>query len=238
LLERAFFMASSGISTVLVLAVLVAAAGCMGEKPDVKAPPATTATSTTVVRACTLEYAPVCGADGRTYDNECMAGRVEVAYEGECRTANACTDEVKRGGRCTREYRPVCGSDGRTYANACVACVTGLVESWTDGECVTREHVCTEQERRNMACTLEYSPVCGSDGETYSNGCTACSSQVHSYTVGECVDRTQKCAKDEKRVGACTREYKPVCGDNGRTYGNACTACASGEVESWTPGEC
>ncbi|MCP2669418.1 Kazal-type serine protease inhibitor domain-containing protein [Maricaulaceae bacterium EIL42A08] len=43
---------------------------------------------TAVPQACTREYRPVCGCDGETYPNACVAtaNRASILHEGACRT--------------------------------------------------------------------------------------------------------------------------------------------------------
>ncbi len=68
-------------------------------------------------------YVPVCGADGVTYGNKCLAENAGNAQW----TDGACKEP------CTKELVPVCGSDGETYNNACLAENAGV--TYTEGAC-------------------------------------------------------------------------------------------------------
>ncbi|RZJ58343.1 MAG: kazal domain protein [Hymenobacter sp.] len=41
----------------------------------------------------------------------------------------------------------------------------------------------------NGMCTMEYNPVCGCNGQTYANPCTARNAGVRTFTTGSCPTR-------------------------------------------------
>ena len=168
---------------------------------------------------------------------------------------------------CTREFRPVCGCDGQTYGNACVAAAAGVNvvsegacvdkgECNTNADCDDADYCFSEEgcdtpgtcQEKPVFCTFEFNPVCGCDGNTYSNPCVAASEGVNIVSQGACVveeqcntntdcDETDYCFSEngcdapgvcQTRPQLCTREFRPVCGCDGRTYGNACEAAAAG----------
>ena len=120
--------------------------------------------------ACIEIFAPVCGCDGVTYDNSCFANAagVSVETEGPCEPA---------------EEQPVaCGSRGLPE------CAEGSFCAFPASADCGRADAPGSCARRPEACIQLFDPVCGCDGLTYGNACSAASAGVSVAFAGSCED--------------------------------------------------
>ena len=123
----------------------------------------------TLPEVCTEEFAPVCGCDDKTYPNTCHAARagVSVGKAGAC----AAPPTIAEG--------QLCGTRGVPGE-----CAAGLYCAFKANCGSTDEGgVCT---KKPQMCTKIYAPVCGCDGKTHGNACTAASAGVSIAAKGEC----------------------------------------------------
>jgi len=191
---------------------------------------------------CPFIIAKVCGCDGKTYDNKCLAyaAGVNVAKN------EACNLPGNGGAKCSLN------------SNTCTKGLFCRVGNYACDQEYNPKGRCAPQPEQ---CTYEIHEVCGCDGRTYSNPCSAYAAGVNiakneachaKSNLGEecsfnnpgfcgvnnfCKIQDYYCKYEHNPSGVCRKEPKatacpynnePVCGCDCQTYANKCTAHAAG----------
>ncbi len=208
---------------------------------------------------CPTVWAPVCGCDGVTYENECKAAAagMSVDHLGSCEDRpcgglgpyppcepdefcdvppGTCGDPSVIGvcrpipSGCPNVWDPVCGCDGVTYGNACEAHAAG-VSIAHPGECGLGA-CCMPDEPVFPPCLLESEAVCADLGGEFQGPGTACPTdpaQPCGLGTGAC------CLNDPNGTLLCIEATEEGCAAEGGHFLGPGSLCPSDGTDPCGP---
>jgi len=231
------------VTNVLLLVTGVGAAACASDGSDAERGP--------IGKADLIGSCADTSCDGAAPSGNCYCD-AECATFGDC-----CSDYVEV---CEADTAASCGGlagllcDEGTYCHYDIDQTCGAADQL--GTCLPIPDACIEV----------FLPVCGCDGQTYSNSCFAALAGTSVASEGECeVEEADPCggfagltcddgefcsyqlehmcgAADhlgtcQERPDVCAAEIDPVCGCDGQTYNSECEANRAG-TSVFAPGPC
>ena len=140
---------------------------------------------------------------------KCPEGQACQFPANQCNVADLAGTCVPVPATCPKQGPPICGCDGKTYANECELLKAGV-----------------RPDRLG---------ACGREGASCKSSADCGSTEFCDFKAGTCGDQGAGHCAEKPEV--CTREFKPVCGCDNRTYGNDCERRAAG-VSLKSEGEC
>jgi len=210
------------------------------EAPTTTPSPATTAAPTTGAcpEFCIEIFQPVCGSNGETYSNECylqMAActsttPISQAYEGEC--AECPAEQPEFGDACSLPEAAQCpyGEEcccGQCHPNMMMMCGGGSWQGYATEACMRPDCGNTTTGCPEF-CPAIYDPVCGSDGNTYSNVCQ--------FEIALCNSATPISVVSQGECGSGAMEDQTIAWVRGMTPVEICVTPGTTVTFDWTSG--
>ena len=165
---------------------------------------------------CKMVKLPVCGQDGNTYENACLARckGIGIKFNGKClSTSNnqqngSSSSSSSSSSNCSSIENNVCGTDGRTYFNECEAKAKNISVMSRRACPYVNPNYCM-----HLCKNIPPSPVCGQNHKTYINSCIAIKClRISVKTNSKCQPLTQNNPVnfDFKGVQPSMRVVQPI----------------------------